>query len=555
MDEKEYSKKKTMVLYSPHMELIPIDIRPEAKPRTESGFLRVPPEALKTLAEAAFTRMAFTFSEDHLRHLSKVALDDKNSPNDRMVASALLENAIIASDCVFPHCQDTGTAQVFGWRDSRVLVEGDDRQLLAEGALAAYLGQNLRYSTTIPSSLFEERDPGNNMPAQVLIEGTYPPPGAEAAYRFLFCAKGGGSSNKTKFFQVTKGMLNEKAFTAFLEREIAALGTAACPPYTIAVVVGGISPEQNLLALKLATAGLYDFPHGEADHRVMGVAPLRSPQWEERVLSIAEKTGLGAQFGGRALAVDSVVLRLPRHGASCPLSIGVSCAAHRNLFGRIDSRGVFLEATADPRDLEEVRRAAALYSAPAGALRMDLDRGVEALRSGLKGLKPGTPVLVSGSLLVARDAAHARWKALVESGGALPDYVSRYPILYAGPAKTPEGKPTGSLGPTTAGRMDDYADFLMSRGAALVTVAKGNRGDTWIDACKRYGGFYLGTMGGAAALLASRHVLSSRVEDYGDLGMEAVRLIEVRDLPLFLVTNDLGQDLYRNAAATQGETP
>lgn len=555
MDEQEYSKKKTMVLYSPHMELIPVDIPPESRPREDSGFLRIPPEALKALAEEAFTRMAFSFSETHLKHLSKVALDDHNSANDRMVASALLENAIIASDYVYPHCQDTGTAQVFGWRDSRVLVEGDDRVLLAEGARAAYRNRNLRYSTTVPSSLFEETDPGDNMPAQVLIEGTYPTPGKEQAYRFLFCAKGGGSSNKTKFFQATKGMLNERAFTDFLEREIAALGTAACPPYTIAVVVGGISPEQNLLALKLATAGLFDSPLGESDVRVMGVAPLRSPQWEERVLSIAEKTGLGAQFGGRALAVGARVLRLPRHGASCPLSIGVSCTAHRNLFGRIDSRGVFLEATADPRELDEVRRGAALYAAPPNALRIDLNRGIQALRSELKGLKPGTPILVTGTLLVARDAAHARWKARIEAGEALPDYAGRYPILYAGPAKTPEGKPTGSLGPTTAGRMDDYADLLMSRGCALVTIAKGNRGDTWIEACKRYGGFYLGTMGGAAALLASRHILSSRIVDYADLGMEAVRCVEVRALPLFLITNDQGEDLYKRIASAQKDTP
>lgn len=532
------------------MHFDPLELEPSLRPTAKGGFLAVPPRTLTLLSREAFTRISFTFSEKHLSHLIVVANDPNNTPNDRMVSSCLLENAIIASDGILPLCQDTGTAQVFAWKDSRVLVDGSDAEYLANGASLAYGERNLRYSTTVPNSLFTETDPGNNMPAQIFVESTATPAEATPSYRFLFCAKGGGSANKTKLTQATKSLLNEVAFTAFLEREIAALGTSACPPYTIGVVVGGISPEQNLLALKLATAGLFDSPLRESDTKVMGVRPLRIPEWEDRVRYIAERTGLGAQFGGKAMAVDAIVLRLPRHGASCPVSIGVSCSAHRNLFARIDADGVWLERTvSDPRLLPGLTEAAAAASADTRtATRINLDGGIATVRAALTGLEPGTPVLLSGTLLVARDAAHARWKALLDGGQELPDYVKQYAILYAGPAKTPVDMPIGSFGPTTAGRMDEYAEMLMSRGAALVTLAKGNRSAEWAKACQQYGGFYLGTMGGTAALIASRHIESSRVIDYPELGMEAVRLVTVRELPAFVLINDQGADFYRSLA-------
>lgn len=533
------------------MEFDALPLDPSLRPVFSEGFLKVSPEALALLSREAFARISYTFSHKHLAHLLDAATDPLNSNNDRMVSSCLLENAIIAADGLLPLCQDTGTAQVFAWKDSGVLVDGPDAEYLERGAASAYKELNLRYSTTLPDSLFTEHDPESNMPTQVLVESTAAPEGETPTYRFLFCAKGGGSANKTSLTQATKSILNERAFTAYLEREISGLGTAACPPYTIAVVVGGISPEQNLLALKLATAGLFDSPIRESDAKVMGVKPLRIPEWEERVLSIAEATGLGAQFGGRAFANDAIVLRLPRHGASCPVSIGVSCSAHRNLFARVDGDGVWLERTvADPRSIPGISEAASSagnHSAP--AVPINLDSGIVSVRRNLSALEPGTPVLLSGTLIVARDAAHANWKALIERGEELPEYATRYAILYAGPAKTPGTMPIGSFGPTTAGRMDEYAEILMSRGAALVTLAKGNRSAEWARSCARFGGFYLGTMGGTAALIAKRHIVSARVIDYPELGMEAVREVRVRDLPAFVLINDKGEDFYRSLSA------
>ncbi len=534
------------------MDFETLSLDPSLAPSYAPGTLTVPEGTLRELSRIAFERIAFTFPKTHLDHLRHIALNPVNSANDRMVSGCLLENAIIASGGVYPLCQDTGTAQVFAWKDEGVVTGADDRAALAAGAEDAYTGRNLRYSTTVPRDLFTEEDPRNNMPAQVLIESTAASMSRERAsepsYRFLFCAKGGGSANKTKLTQATKALLNEASFTAYLEREIAALGTSACPPYTIAVVVGGISPEQNLLALKLATAGLWSAEGDERDRAVMGVRPLRIPEWEAKVLEIAGATGIGAQFGGKALACEAVVLHLPRHGASCPVSIGVSCSAHRNLFARIDRNGVHVQRTVgDPAALPGLSDAAGLAErVPPGALIADLDRGLNAFRAALSGIKPGTPVILSGTLLVARDAAHARWKSLLDKGETLPEYAYRYAILYAGPAKTPEGEVSGSFGPTTAGRMDDYAELLMSRGVALVTLAKGNRSAAWAASCAAYGGFYLGTMGGTAALIAKRHIVRSEIVDYPELGMEAVRLVTVRDLPVFVLINDRGEDFYRD---------
>ena len=464
-----------------------------------------------------------------------------------MVASILLKNAVISSKGVYPLCQDTGIANIFAWKDTSVHTDADDIKTISSGVESTYRDRNLRFSTTIPESLFTEHDPGNNMPAQVSITATAENPSTGPAYRFIFCAKGGGSSNKTSLFQSTKAILNKESFEGFLRKQIPALGTAACPPYSIAVVVGGLSPEQNLLTLKLATTGFFDEKLAGWDYRILGSEPIRDMEWEETALHIARESGLGAQFGGKALAISATVMRLPRHGASCPVSIGVSCSAHRNLHGFINRDGMWLEHTeGNPLSVEGLAEAAAWCEQKTDKrIEINLDAGIKTVRTLLAGLEPGTPVLLSGNILVARDAAHARWKDLIDRGLQLPGYTTEFPILYAGPAQTPPGCVTGSFGPTTAGRMDDYAEMLMKRGAALVTVAKGNRSEAWRKACETWGATYLGTVGGAAALIAEECITASRVLDYADLGMEAVRLVTLKELPSFVLVNDKGLDFYK----------
>lgn len=523
------------------MEFDPVCGPPEGGPRVSA-------QTLTDLAQTAFSRLSFTFTRKHLDHLVSIVTGQESGEEDRLIASYMLDNAIISSKGSLPLCQDTGTAQVFAWKDQGVVTEGDDIESLSAGAGLAWKSSNLRFSTTIPTSFFTEYDPGTNMPAQILVTSTSPVPGREPAYRFLFCAKGGGSSNKTSLVQGTRALLDREAFIPFLSRQIAALGTAACPPYSIAVVAGGLSPEQNLLALKLATAGYFDEEIPGFDYRVMGTSPFRDPDLEAQVLALAADSGLGAQFGGRAMAVSARVLRLPRHGASCPVSIGVSCSAHRNLHAYIDSRGVWLERTVtDPLSVPGLAEAASWHTGRGAAVvKIDTGIGLEGVRAALAGLKPGSPVLVSGEVLVARDAAHARWRSLLKGNRELPAYLANHIIMYAGPAETPPGRAIGSFGPTTAGRMDEYADELMSRGAALVTLAKGNRSEAWRSACARYGAVYLGSPGGIAALIAERHITGSRIVDYPELGMEAVRIVTVRDMPAFVLINGRGEDFYAN---------
>ena len=543
---------------------------------------------LAVFAEQAFKRLSFTFPQEHLESLVRVASDPVSSENDQLVAVKLLENAVIAAKGILPLCQDTGVAQVFAWKDTAIsttmeaasmqntdktAVFASDNSALTAGIGKAYKENNLRYSINIPSSLFDEKNSATNLPAQIDIFSTDNEVSCSSAaktcvqepsYRFLFCAKGGGSSNKTDFTCATKALLTPQSFEQFLKTKIAALGTAACPPYTIAVVIGGLSPEQNLLTLKLATTGYWDAVEqlntaNTAFHwtdSIGGVNPLRCREWEERVLRIAAETGLGAQFGGTNLAAHARVFRLPRHGASCFASIGVSCNAHRNLVGYISKEGAFLQKNiADPQPFLEkalhtirqnnktVPHPNALVSHKAEPVAIDLT-SLATARTTLSRYPVGQAFLFSGDILVARDAAHARWKALLESGKPLPDYTLRYPILYAGPAETPAGAVIGSFGPTTANRMDPYADDLMSKGAALITIAKGNRSELWRSACKKYGAFYLGTIGGAAALIAEKHITARTILDYHDLGMEAVQLISVKDLPVFLITDDKGNDFY-----------
>lgn len=506
---------------------------------------------LSFLAQRAFEKLSFYFTPRHLEHLITIASDTNASANDLVVAKSLLQNACIASEGVLPLCQDTGIAQIFAWKDEDLQTFCDDQKALSNGALACWQAKNLRNSTNQPLGLFDEKDPQDNSPCQISITPNFS--GSHKTYRFLFCAKGGGSSNKTSLFQGTKALLNEKSFTEFLQKSILNLGTSACPPYTIAIVVGGLSPEQNLLALKLATASYFNQKLPLWDYKVFGVEPCRIPEWEHKVLTIAQKTGLGAQFGGTAFASDAIVLRLPRHGASCPVSIGVSCVAHRNLHGYIDESGLYLEKTVTApsqdnriktilnQDLEKNDPTQVLTNE---SIDINLDDGLNAALTKLSQAKPGTSIALSGWILVARDQAHARWKKLLDEGKTLPEYTSQYPILYAGPAKTPKSHPIGSFGPTTAGRMDEYAELFMSQNVGRLTIAKGNRSSQWKEACAQYHGFYLGTIGGAAALIAQNHIKEVTIIDYPELGMEAVRLVKLDRLPCFVIINDKGEDFY-----------
>ncbi len=514
-------------------------------PRLEGGRLRIPEALLRELSREAFRRVSFYFRETHLAALASVLSDRDASGNDRFVASALLRNAVVASRGELPLCQDTGTATVAGWKSEGCFSGSDEAAAIAEGARAAYGTYHLRSSQVGASSFFDEFDTKTNLPAQVHLEAV--PDGSNGPeYRLLFVAKGGGSANKTAFFQMTKALLEPDKFEAFLKEKIASLGTAACPPYRLAVVVGGTSAEENLRVLKLATTEILD--GASAEPAASDGAIYRDSYWEGRIMEIARGCGLGAQFGGVALALDARVVRLSRHAASCPVSIGVSCSAHRNMLAKIDSSGAYLEALVEkPAEYLESRGVRLEADGPGGA-EIDLDRPMAEIRAALSSLPVGSRVTLSGRLLVARDAAHLKWHNLLKAGLPLPGYLALHPIIYAGPADTPPGRVIGSFGPTTAQRMDEYADELMSRGASLVTLAKGNRGPALVKACAAYGGFYLGTIGGAAALIADENILESEVVDYPELGMEAVRLIRVKDLAAFVVADDKGNELYGRLA-------
>jgi fumarate hydratase class I len=475
------------------------------------------------MAEEAFRRLAFYMRGSHLHLLAERCRDTDASDNDRFVLRTLLANAGIASKGELALCQDTGTAIIYGWKDEAVSTGADDAHELATGALTAYKKHYLRASQVGASSFFNEYNTGDNAPVQVKISAC--PSTEKPCYRFLYIAKGGGSSNKTAFFSLTKAFLEEEAFSRFLHEQIQALGTSACPPYRLAVVLGGTSPEDNLELLKLATTEILD--HAPFD----GSGWIRRDRfWEERIREIGRASGLGAQFGGTSLLLDVRVLRLPRHAASCPVSIGVSCAAHRNLLGFIDADGVHLEQLCtDP----------ALYAMPAlqppAARAVNLDVPLKDIAAQLARCTVGERLLLSGKILVARDAAHYNWYHCLKAGKAPPAYLYEHPLFYAGPTETPPGKIIGSIGPTTAGRMDRYAEVFLSAGIGLVTVAKGSRSPHWAQACQRYGGFYLGTVGGAAALTAEQCVTHDSIIDYPELGMEAVRLITVQDLPAVLL--------------------
>ncbi len=498
--------------------------------------LMIEPEALTTLAKAAFTDVSHYLRADHLSKLRAILDDPESSPNDRFVALELLKNASIAAGGTLPMCQDTGTAIVVAHKGSNVWTGSDDADLISAGVRKTYNECNLRYSQMAPLSLYQEANTGSNLPAQIEI---YSDPGD--TYEFLFIAKGGGSANKTYLLQETKSVLNPESLVKLLTEKIAGLGTSACPPYHLAIVIGGLSAEMTLKTVKLASCHYLDSLPTEGDKT--GRA-FRDPALEEQVLEITRQLGIGAQFGGKYFCHDVRVVRLPRHGASLPMGIGVSCSADRQVLGRIDANGIWLEQLeTDPaKYLPEVEN----QEPGTRTISVDLNRPMEEIRAGLAGSPPGTRLMLNGTLLVARDIAHARWKEVLERGEELPEYTRKHPIYYAGPAKTPAGYASGSFGPTTAGRMDSYADMLMSRGASLMTLAKGNRGKNVREACGRWSGFYLGTIGGAAARLAQDSIRKVEVLDYPELGMEAVWRIEVENFPAFVVINDKGEDFYAN---------
>ena len=490
-------------------------------------------EALTMLARRAMTDVSFLFRTSYLEELKEAAGDPGASENDRFVIRSLLRNAAVASHRVLPLCQDTGTATVFGFRGNDVISSGDEKEALSLGIYEAFRDNNLRLSQLTPRTLFDEENTGTNLPAQIDIQSV---PGGE--YRFCFSAKGGGSSNRTSLFVETKALLNERTLEAFLIEKIGALGTGGCPPYHLAVVIGGSSPEANLRTVKLATSGFLD---NLPDSGSSGGRAFRDRNWEEKVVRIGRETGLGAQYGGTAYALSARLIRLPRHGASVFVGVGVSCNAHRNVAARITRDGIFLERL-------EGRPERFLIGDDTGestaAVAVDLDRPMDEIRMSLNGLRVGSRVSLSGTMIVARDIAHARIRKHMDDGGDVPRYMADHPIYYAGPAKKPEEHPSGSFGPTTSSRMDSYVPGLMKHGASLVMVGKGNRSKAVRDACREYRGFYLGTVGGAAALIAHDHVTSMRTIDFEDAGMEAVREIVVRDLPAFVVFDDRGNSLF-----------
>ena len=500
----------------------------------EYEFLKVKPEGLVFLAEEAMKDVSFYLRPGHLEKVRKILDDPEASENDRFVALTLLKNSVIAAEMELPTCQDTGTATVIAKKGQFVLTEGNDAKHLSRGIYNTYLERNLRYSQVLALDMYNEVNSGNNLPAQIDIYST---DGNE--YKFLFLAKGGGSANKTFLFQETKALLNPTSLEKFLTEKIKSLGTAACPPYHIAIVIGGTSAEMNLKTVKLASAGYLDSLPTKGDKT--GSA-FRDLEWEEKLYQIARKTGIGAQFGGKYLAHDVRVIRLPRHGASCPVGMGVSCSADRNIKAKITKEGIFLEQLEYNPARFLPKEELTLHEKD--VIHIDLNQPMDQIRAILTKYPVKTRVMLSGRLVVARDIAHAKLKEKLDRGEALPDYFKNHPIYYAGPAKTPKGMPSGSFGPTTAGRMDSYIPIFQEKGYSLITLAKGNRSKIVTESCKKYGGFYLGSIGGPAAILAKENIKKVEVLDYPELGMEAIWGIEVENFPAFIVVDDKGNDFF-----------
>jgi fumarate hydratase class I len=494
--------------------------------------LKVDPKGLELLAGKAVSDLSFYLRTSHLEKLKKILDDKESTDNDRFVAYLMMRNSVISSNEVLPWCQDTGTAIVIGKKGENVFTGVNDAKHLSKGIFDTYRDRNLRYSQVIPFTMFEEKNSGTNLPAQIDIYST-----EGNTYEFLFVTKGGGSANKTFLYQQSKSLLNEESLTRFIREKIKDLGTSACPPYHLALVIGGTSAEATLKCVKEASAGYYD--HLPTTGNAAGRA-FRDIVWEEKIEKICQDYGVGAQFGGKYFVHDVRVIRLPRHAASCPVGLGVSCSADRNIKARIDENGIFLE------DLEKNPSRFMPEKAPEleKPVDIDLDRPMKEILAELTKYPVKTRLNLRGTLVVARDIAHARIKKMIDEGNPMPDYLKNHPVYYAGPAKTPPGMASGSFGPTTAGRMDPYVDLFQSLGGSMIMVAKGNRSRQVIEACKKYGGFYLGSVGGPAAILAAENIKSVEVVDFGELGMEAVRKIRVENMPAFIITDDKGNDFF-----------
>ena len=527
-----------------HTPLFPLgaDTTPYKKITTEGvrvekvlgkDMLVVSREALRALSEAAFGDINHYLRPGHLQQLRNILDDKEASDNDKFVAFDFLKNANIAAGGVLPMCQDTGTAIIMGKKGFRVITDGDDEAALSEGARDAYLRRNLRYSQVAPLSMYEEKNTANNMPAQceIYAEG-------DDAYKFMFMAKGGGSANKSFLFQATPSVLTRERLLAFLKEKVLTLGTAACPPYHLAIVIGGTSAELCMKTVKLASARYLDAlpTHGSADGNA-----FRDLEMEQEILKMTQSLGVGAQFGGKYFCHDVRVIRLPRHGASLPIGLGVSCSADRQVLGKITRDGVYLE------ELEHnpAQYLPAVEQALGGeVVKIDLNQPMQEILATLAKNPIKTRLSLTGTMIVARDSAHAKLRERLEKGEPLPDYFKNHPVYYAGPAKTPDGYASGAFGPTTAGRMDSFVDQFQAAGGSMVMVAKGNRAVAVREACKKHGGFYLGSIGGAAANLAEHCIKKVEVVEYPELGMEAIWRIEVVDFPAFIVIDDKGNDFF-----------
>ena len=492
-------------------------------------------EAMRTLSETAFTDINHLLRPTHLKQLRAILDDQEASANDKFVAYDFLKNANISAGGVLPMCQDTGTAIIMGKKGGLVLTEGLDEAALSEGARDAYLKKNLRYSQLAPLSMFEEKNTRSNMPAQVEIYAE-----GEDAYKFLFIAKGGGSANKSFLFQATPSILTPDRMIAFLKEKVLTLGTAACPPYHLAIVIGGTSAELTMKTVKLASTHYYDTlpTKGSEDGHA-----FRDLEMEKEVHKLTQSLGVGAQFGGKYFCHDVRVIRLPRHGASLPIGLGVSCSADRQALGKITKDGVFLEQLEEHPaqylpDVDQEKLGGAV-------VKVDLRRPMKEILAQLSKYPVKTRLSLAGPMIVARDLAHAKLRARLEAGEGLPDYFKNHPIYYAGPAKTPQGYASGSFGPTTAGRMDSYIDQFQTAGGSMISVAKGNRSSQVREACQKHGGFYLASIGGAAANLAEHCIKKVEVQEYPELGMEAIWRIEVEDFPAFIVIDDKGNDFFK----------
>jgi fumarate hydratase, class I len=496
--------------------------------------LKIQPEALVLLANQAMRDVSFLLRPRHNEQVAKILQDPEASNNDRGVAIAMLRNAEVSAKFELPFCQDTGTATIIGKKGQKVWTGCKDEEYLSKGVFKTYTEENLRYSQTIPLDMYEEINSGTNLPAQIDLYATE---GNE--YTFLFVAKGGGSANKTFLFQETKALLNPESLEKFLVTKMKTLGTAACPPYHLAFVVGGTSAEATLKTVKLASTGYLDNLPTTGNK---GGQAFRDLEMEAKLLKAAQECGIGAQFGGKYFAHDVRVVRLPRHGASCPVGMGVSCSADRNIKGKINKDGIWLEQMDDKpgRLIPDRYRGKHTH----GVVKINLDQPMKQILAELSKYPVATQLSLNGTIIVGRDIAHAKFKELLDAGKPLPDYLKNHPIYYAGPAKTPKGKPSGSFGPTTAGRMDSYVDLLQSNGGSMIMIAKGNRSKQVTDACKKYGGFYLGSIGGPAAILAEENIKKVECIDYPELGMEAVWRIEVEDFPAFILVDDKGNDFY-----------